>query len=108
MNLRQKNKKLKRELEEAKETIARATKCIEQARRTTREAKDYINKLHCDIGTLRAYVHRPEYTGLSEEQIKAQIVKRFIPELAKCVTMEDCTYHDDVLFASLRVVMPRE
>lgn len=108
MNLRQKNKKLKRELEEARIQLAFDKEFIDQARRTVREAKEYINKRVGDIGVLRSFVNRLEYMGLSEEQIKVQIVKRFIPELAKCVTLEGCVEHDDFLLANLRVVKPRE
>ena len=113
MNLRQKNKKLKRELAEARAQLAYDKEFIDQARRTVREAKDYINKRVGDIGVLQAFVHKPEYMMLSEEQFRKQIIKQWIPELAKCVILEDCDppqvymAGNDYVHASIRVVMPR-
>ena len=113
MNLRQKNKKLKYELESARCQLAFDKEFIEQARRTVTEAKNYINKNIGDITTLRLCAHSPGYALLSEEEFKVQIVKRMIPELAKCVTLEHYMPRGGVpnaefTVAEIRVVKLRE
>lgn len=104
MNLRQKNKKLKRELEKAKADLA---KYLPYA------AREIARANVGDIVTIRAYAHAPGYMMLSEEQFKTQMVKRMIPELAKCITLKGYIARGDVpnadnVLATIRVVKPRE
>lgn len=112
MNLRKKNKKLKRELESARRQLEFDKIFIEQARRTAWEAKAYTNKRFGDIDTLQAYCHSPSYTMVSEEELKAMVVKQMIPELAKRITLENYIPRGGVpnaeyVLASIRVVKPR-
>lgn len=114
MNLRKKNKKLKRELESARRQLEFNKIFIDQARSTVREAKEFINRNVGDVATLQVYAHSPKYAMTSEEEFKRLVIQQMIPELSTCVTLERYTtarvgvLNDDYVLAKLRVVKPRE
>jgi hypothetical protein len=104
MNLRQKNKKLKWELAEAR---------MELASYHARAFRELLKPRYDDIVTLQMYGHRPDYSMMSDEECKVFIVKKMAPELAKYVTWEHYiprggVPNADFAVARIRVVKPKE